>query len=82
MSSWPLRTDATVSNSNSAGFAATEHLIVTHGRRSLAHISGPLDHQTAIDRRDGFVEAATQHGAEYRIVEGDYSEASGRVAVA
>lgn len=64
-----------------AGFAATEHLIVAHGRRSLLHISGPLDHQSAIDRRDGFVRAATQHGVEYRIIEGDYSEASGLRAV-
>ena len=64
-----------------AGFAATEHLIVAHRRRSLLHISGPLDHQTSIDRRDGFVQAAVQHGIEHRVVEGDYSEASGRQSV-
>ena len=64
-----------------AGFAATEHLIAAHGRRSLLHISGPLDHQTAIDRRDGFVQAAAQHGIAHRVMEGDYSEASGLQAV-
>ena len=64
-----------------AGFAATEHLIVAHGRRSLLHISGPLDHQTSIDRRDGSVQAAAEHGVDLRVIEGDYNEASGRDAV-
>lgn len=60
---------------------ATEHLILTHGRRSLVHISGPLDHQSAIDRRDGFVAAAESHNVTCQVIEGDYSEASGRAAV-
>ena len=64
-----------------AGYAATEHLIVAHGRRSLAHLSGPLDHQSAIDRRDGFLRAVNKHSVHHSIVEGDYSEESGRVAV-
>jgi DNA-binding LacI/PurR family transcriptional regulator len=65
-----------------AGFAVTEHLISAHGRRSLLHISGPLDHQTSIDRRDGFVRAAIEHGVEYTVIEGDYSENAGREAIA
>jgi len=65
-----------------AAFAATEHLVTIHARQRLIHISGPLDHQTAIDRRDGFVQAATKHGASYQIVEGDYSEESGAAAIA
>lgn len=60
-----------------AAFEATSHLIVTHGRRALAHLSGPLDHQSAIDRRDGFIAAITQHGVEGDVIEGDYSEQSG-----
>ena len=64
-----------------AGYAATEHLILAHGRRTLAHLSGPLDHQTASDRRDGFVTAASKHGVDYRVIEGDYSEASGEAAI-
>jgi DNA-binding LacI/PurR family transcriptional regulator len=65
-----------------AGFAVTEHLISVHGRRALLHISGPLDHQTSIDRRDGFVRAATEHRIEYSVIEGDYSEDAGRGAIA
>lgn len=65
-----------------AAFEATEHLITKHGRRTLAHISGPLDHQSAIDRRDGFLAAAEQHGATATVIEGDYSEESGRAAAA
>lgn len=64
-----------------AGFAVTEHLIAAHGRRRLLHLSGPLDHQTSIDRRDGFVRAARQHGVEHSVLEGDYSEESGRTLV-
>lgn len=63
-----------------AGFSATEHLIVTHGRRRLLHISGPLNHQSAIDRRDGFVRAVNTHSIEHLVVEGDFSETSGRSA--
>jgi DNA-binding LacI/PurR family transcriptional regulator len=64
-----------------AAFTVTEHLISVHGRRSLLHISGPLDHQTSIDRRDGFVRAATRLGVEYTIVEGDYSEEAARAVI-
>jgi DNA-binding LacI/PurR family transcriptional regulator len=56
---------------------ATDHLIQQHGRRSLVHISGPLDHQSAIDRRDGFLAACEAHGIRHRIIEGDFSEESG-----
>jgi DNA-binding LacI/PurR family transcriptional regulator len=60
---------------------ATRHLVVVHGRTSLLHLSGPLDHQTAIDRRDGFVAAATRLGVRYTVAEGDYSEEAGRALV-
>ncbi|MFT4285048.1 MAG: LacI family DNA-binding transcriptional regulator [Protaetiibacter sp.] len=57
---------------------ATRHLIEAHGRRELIHLSGPLDHQTAIDRRDGFLDAVHAAGISGRVLEGDFSEESGR----
>ena len=60
--------------------AATEHLIETHGRSRLVHISGPLDHQSAIDRRDGFMEAVATAGVSGRVIEGNFDEGSGREA--
>lgn len=65
-----------------AAFEATTHLIQVHQRRALAHISGPLDHQSAIDRRDGFFDAVEAHGAAGHLLVGDYSEDSGARAVA
>lgn len=59
----------------------TEHLIEAHGCRRLVHLSGPLNHRSAQDRRDGFVAACVAHGLEPVIREGDYSEASGALGV-
>jgi len=59
---------------------ATEHLILEHRRRELIHISGPLDHQAGIDRRDGFIEACAAHGVRGRVLEGDFSEGAGAAA--
>lgn len=64
-----------------AAFEATSHLIEVHQRRVLAHISGPLDHQSAIDRRDGFFDAVNAHGVTGQLLVGDYSEESGARAV-
>jgi DNA-binding LacI/PurR family transcriptional regulator len=58
----------------------TEHLILEHGRRHLVHISGPLDHQAGVDRRDGFVEACAAHGTRGTVIEGDFSEGAGAAA--
>ncbi|MDF8262950.1 LacI family DNA-binding transcriptional regulator [Luteipulveratus flavus] len=57
----------------------TEHLIEVHGKRSLLHVTGPLDHQTAVDRREGFLDAVRAHGllAASDVVEGDFSERAG-----
>lgn len=63
-----------------AAYEATSHLIRVHQRRDLAHISGPLDHQSAIDRRDGFFDAVKEYGVEGRVLVGDYSEESGAKA--
>jgi DNA-binding LacI/PurR family transcriptional regulator len=59
---------------------ATEHLITVHGRRKLVHLSGPLAHRSAMDRRDGFLAACQAHDVDPIVVEGDYSEESGALA--
>lgn len=67
-----------------ASRAITEHLIERHGRTRLLHVAGPLDHQTGIDRRDGFLSAMESHGLKDQavVIEGDLSEISGREIVA
>jgi DNA-binding LacI/PurR family transcriptional regulator len=61
----------------------TAHLLAVHGRRRLLHVSGPLDHQTGIDRRAGFLAAAERAGAASAdVVEGDLAEPSGARAIA
>ena len=61
---------------------ATEHLIREHGRRRIAHVTGPVDHRTGVDRREGFLAAARAAGLEDApVVEGDFSEESGAAAV-
>ncbi len=61
----------------------TEHLIRAHGRTRLLHVTGPLDHQTSIDRRQGFLEAVSAGGLSDSslVIEGDFSEESGRHAI-
>lgn len=61
----------------------TRHLIEVHGRKRLVHVSGPLDHQTGIDRRDGFLNAVSEAGLldSTFVIEGDFSEDAGRRAV-
>jgi LacI family transcriptional regulator len=66
-----------------ASRSITEHLIEVHGRTRLLHVTGPMDHQTAIDRREGFLAAVAAHDLAdaSRVVEGDFSEEAGRDAV-
>ncbi|PZF63066.1 LacI family transcriptional regulator [Curtobacterium sp. MCBD17_013] len=61
----------------------TEHLIDAHGRRRLVHVTGTLDHQTGLDRREGFLAAVRVHGVEVDalVVEGDLGEESGADAI-
>ena len=66
--------------------AATErlvdHLVEVHGRRRLLHVTGTLDHQTGLDRREGFLRAAARHGlTDVSVIEGDLSETSGASAM-
>ena len=62
----------------------TAHVIEVHGRKRLLHIAGNLDHQTGIDRRDGFLDAVRSAGLESaaQIIEGDLSESAGTMAIA
>lgn len=65
-----------------ASRALTEHFLTGHGVRSIGYISGPLAHQSAIDRHTGFIDALTaQPASDHLLVEGDYSEESGAIAV-
>ena len=64
-------------------FAVTRHLIEQHGAKRIGHVSGPLDHQSAIDKRDGYVKAVADAGLTLDprlFFEGDYEERSGRGA--
>lgn len=66
-----------------AGAAAiTRHLVEEHGLTRIAHISGPLNHQTAVDRYDGFRGALADSGrpCTHTLAVGDFSEASGTAA--
>ena len=61
----------------------TRHLITAHGRTKLVHVTGPLDHQTGIDRRIGFLAATDEHDVSTPaiILDGDFSEESGHAAI-
>jgi DNA-binding LacI/PurR family transcriptional regulator len=66
-----------------AGAAAiTRHLVDDHGLRRVGHISGPLDHQTAIDRYEGLRQALadSEHPCTHTLAVGDFSEESGQAA--
>ncbi|HEY3867110.1 MAG TPA: LacI family DNA-binding transcriptional regulator [Actinocrinis sp.] len=60
--------------------AATGHLLSDHGLRRIGHISGPLEHQTALDRYEGFRAAMTQcpEPCVQGLAIGDFSEQAGR----
>ncbi len=65
---------------NYAGaFAITEHLVAS-GRKSIAFVAGPADNLDASERLRGYRAAAKRFGAGERIVDGDFSEQSGRDA--
>ncbi len=59
--------------------AVTRHLLRDHGLRRVGQLTGPLEHQPARDRSDGFRAAArAARVAGPPTVEGDFSEDSGR----
>jgi len=64
-------------------YKATQHLIEL-GHRRIAHITGILSHQDAIERRAGYEQALADAGLELDpelIIEGDFLEQSGVIAV-
>ena len=66
------------------GEIATRHLLQVHGVRSIAHISGPLGHQSAQDKLAGYraaLMAAAIAPDPVLEVEGDYSDGGGYEAV-
>lgn len=66
------------------GFIATDHLLAL-GHRSIACISGPLWKQDAFDRLQGYQKALQARGLrldDALVVEGQFSEGSGREAMA
>jgi LacI family transcriptional regulator len=66
-------------NNFNGGYLATSHLI-EKGHTSIAHITGKLTIEDAVQRREGYCQALIDHGLEVvpeLIVEGDFSEASG-----
>ena len=66
------------------GEAATRHLLQVHGVRRIAHISGPLGHQSAQDKLAGYhagLVAAAIAPDPALEVEGDYSDGGGYEAV-
>ena len=62
---------------------ATRHLLKEHGLRRVAHIAGPLEHQTALDRLAGYRRAFTdmRRKPPSLVVTGDFDEDSGRAAM-
>ncbi|HEY3437851.1 MAG TPA: LacI family DNA-binding transcriptional regulator [Actinotalea sp.] len=63
------------------GELATRHMIEEHGARRVVHLSGPLEHQSALDRLDGCRRALAAAGLpEPRVIQGDFSEDSGVAA--
>ena len=65
---------------NFAGaFAITEHLVAT-GCRQIAFVAGPADNLEARERLRGYRAAVKRFGAAERVVEGDFTEAAGRIA--
>lgn len=63
--------------------AAVKHLIDVHGAERIAHVSGPLNHQSSVDKRDGYLSALSDAGLQLNLhlqFEGDYTEASGAEA--
>lgn len=66
-----------------ASYEATRYLI-SLGHRRIIHIAGPGHHQDAVDRKAGYAQALTDAGLpcdEDLIVEGDFTEQSGLIAM-
>jgi diguanylate cyclase (GGDEF)-like protein len=66
-------------------YTAVKHLVVAHDRRKIAMIAGPPGNPEAQARHRGFVRALAEQGTHVdarRMVHGDFTRASGSLAVA
>ena len=60
--------------------AAVEHL-VSLGHRRIVHIGGPTGNLEARERRAGYVQSIVAAGLEPTVLNGDFTQASGHVAM-
>ncbi len=67
---------------NVAGAAAMVDHLIAVGRRRIVHIAGPEGNIDADERRQGAAMAAARAGATFRVLSGDFREASGIAAAA
>jgi LacI family transcriptional regulator len=66
-----------------AAYKATKFLVES-GHRQIAHITGLLNHDDAIERREGYLQALKDNNISpdpNLIIEGDFTEPSGMMAV-
>jgi len=66
-----------------AAYKATQYLVES-GHRRIAHITGLPNHEDALERRNGYLQALQDAGLEpdpALVIEGDFTEPSGVMAV-
>ncbi len=68
-------------DNNAAARAVVEHLVAI-GRARLVHIAGPRGNVDADERAEAFRDAASSHGLEFEIIQGNFEEESGAAAIA
>src|SRR5690606_15084278 len=71
----------TVSIDNQQGAYQATRYLLDMGHINIAHITGILSHEDAIERRDGYRQAMAEAGLDLLEIEGDYTEHSGLMCV-
>jgi LacI family transcriptional regulator len=66
---------------NAAGARAVAQHLLALGRKRIVHIRGPMGNIDAKERADAFREALANSGAEFELVQGDFTEESGQTAI-
>lgn len=69
-----------VVDNHGGAVVAVRHLI-DGGARAIVHIAGPTGNLEAEARLAGYLEAVAEAGLQPRVVDGDFSQASGRQAI-
>ena len=67
---------------NGAGVRALVDHLAALGRKRIVHIAGPADNIDAQERSAAFQSAIAVHGLEAEVVQGDFGEESGELAIA